>query len=333
MLDLGAEEGGSRHDDLSPFIRLSSSNTTFVVKGLSILIDAAIFVSSKNHNQNACISARLSLENFRFLLSQILHRNERSSSTVPFREFQLNESNYKEYSMKKLSGLVAIAALSAAAVPALAGAGDDTQKIDSRLDAAKEVITQIMSVPDKAVPNQIAHKAECVGVVPGMKKGAFIVGGDYGQGVVTCRTASGWSAPVFIRMEGGSWGLQVGGQSTDLILVAMNDKGFQDLLHSKFKIGGDASAAAGPVGRDAQASTDLSLHAELLTWSRSRGAFAGIDLNGTSVTQNKGDTDAFYGSSHAFDDILHGSVPPPTAAQGFLDAVTQYFGGSARASR
>lgn len=228
--------------------------------------------------------------------------------------------------MKKLFGKVAIAALMTAAIPAFAGAGDDNSKIDNRLDQAKDVITQIMSVPDKSVPNQIARKAVCVGVVPGMKKGAFIVGGDYGQGVVTCRTSSGWSAPVFIRMAGGSWGLQIGGQETDLVLVAMNDKGFQDLLHSKFKIGGDASAAAGPVGRDAQASTDLTLHSELLTWSRSRGAFAGIDLNGTSVTQNKDDTEALYGSSHSFDDILHGSVPAPAAAQPFLDAVAQYFG-------
>lgn len=227
--------------------------------------------------------------------------------------------------MKKFATMAAVAALAAAAIPAMA-AGDDTSKIDNRLAAAKDVITQIMAVPDKAVPNDIARKAVCVGVVPNMKKGAFIVGGDYGQGVVTCRTAHGWSAPVFIRMAGGSWGLQIGGQSTDLVLVALNDKGFQDLLHSKFKIGGDASAAAGPVGRDAQASTDLTLHAELLTWSRTRGAFAGIDLNGTSVTQNNDDTNAFYGSSHSFQDILHGSVPAPGGAQPFLNAVAQYFG-------
>jgi len=235
--------------------------------------------------------------------------------------------------MKTLSGLLAIAALTAASIPAVAAAGDDNQKIESRLDAAKDFITQIMSVPDKAVPSQIANKAVCVGVVPGMKKAAFIVGGDYGQGVVTCRTSSGWSAPVFIRMAGGSWGLQIGGQSTDLVLVAMNDKGFQDLLHSQFKIGADVAAAAGPVGRNAQASTDITLHAELLTWSRSRGAFAGIDLNGTSVTQNTDDTKALYGGSHNFEDILHGSVPPPASAQGFLDAVAQYFGGSATASK
>jgi SH3 domain-containing YSC84-like protein 1 len=232
--------------------------------------------------------------------------------------------------MKKFSGIIAIAALTAATLPALAA--DDAQRLDNRLDAAKDVITQIMSVPDKSVPNQIAEKAVCVGVVPGMKKGAFIVGGDYGQGVVTCRTAKGWSAPVFIRMAGGSWGLQIGGQSTDLVLVALNDKGFQDLLHSKFKIGADASAAAGPVGRDAQASTDLTLHAELLTWSRSRGAFAGIDLNGTSVTQNNDDTNAFYGGDPSFQDILHGDVAAPTAAQPFLDAVAKYFGASTPAA-
>jgi lipid-binding SYLF domain-containing protein len=121
-----------------------------------------------------------------------------------------------------------------------------------------------------------------------VKKGAFIVGGEYGQGVVTCRTGHGWSGPVFIRLEGGSVGFQLGGQATDVVLVAVNDKGFQALLHDKFKIGGDASAAAGPVGRDAEASTDITLKAELLTWSRAKGLFAGIDLNGASISENQG---------------------------------------------
>lgn len=223
--------------------------------------------------------------------------------------------------MKKLLCLILLAGLGVSA-----HAADDAQQADARLDAAKTVIDQIMSVPDKSIPNDIARKAVCVGVVPGMVKGAFIFGADYGQGVVTCRTAHGWSAPVFIRMAGGSWGLQVGGKSTDLVLVAVNQKGFQDLLNSKFKIGAGVSAAAGPVGRDAQASTDASMHAELLTWSRSRGAFAGIDLSGVSVTQNKGDTDALDGSSHSFDQILHGDVPPPAAARPFLHAIEQYFG-------
>src|SRR6201986_611049 len=156
-----------------------------------------------------------------------------------------------------------------------------SSKIDlkNRLEAAKTVMDQIMAANDKSIPLNILEQATCVAVVPSMLKGAFVFGAQYGQGVVTCRTGHGWSGPVFLRMAGGSWGLQFGGQATDLILVAVNDRGFQDLLKDKFKIGGDASAAAGPVGRDAQASTDLSMRAEMLTWSRSRGVFAGIDLN------------------------------------------------------
>jgi SH3 domain-containing YSC84-like protein 1 len=229
--------------------------------------------------------------------------------------------------MKILLGLLLLAGSSISAF-----AADDTQKIDKRLDAARTTIDQIMSTPDKAVPDSIARKAVCIGVVPGMVKGAFIFGAEYGQGVVTCRTSTGWSAPVFIRMAGGSFGFQAGGQGTDLILVAVNEKGFQDLLHDKFKIGGDASAAAGPVGRDAQASTDLEMKAELLTWSRSRGVFAGVDLNGVSVSQNKEDTEAMYGADYSFQRILHGSVAPPNASAPFLHAVNRYFG-EARASR
>lgn len=232
--------------------------------------------------------------------------------------------------MKKMLCLIALAGMTSMTVPVRAA--DDTGKIDSRLDAAKNVIDQIMSVPDKSIPNQIAAKAVCVGVVPGMVKGAFIFGADYGQGVVTCRTAHGWSAPVFFRMAGGSWGLQIGGQSTDLVLVAMNQQGFQDLLNSKFKIGAGVAAAAGPVGRNAQASTDLTMHSELLTWSRSRGAFAGIDLNGTSVTQNKQDTDALYHGDHSFRQILSGTVPAPAAAEGFLSAIKKYFGAAKAAT-
>ena len=214
----------------------------------------------------------------------------------------------------------------AVAMPVAAFAAEDQQKLDGRLEAARNVLQQIMTVPDKAVPNDIARRAVCVGVVPGMVKGAFVFGAEYGQGVVTCRTATGWSAPVFIRMAGGSVGFQIGGQGTDLVLVAVNKNGFQDLLKDKFKIGGDASAAAGPVGMDAQASTDLKMRAELLTWSRSRGVFAGVDLNGVTVSKNAGDTDAFYGAPHPFSQILRGQVHPPGAADPFLNAVTEYFG-------
>jgi lipid-binding SYLF domain-containing protein len=230
--------------------------------------------------------------------------------------------------MKKLLGLLVLLAGSSLVVRA----AGDPQKLDARLDSARTTIDEIMSVPDKAVPNGIARKAVCVGVVPGLKKGAFILGAEYGQGVVTCRTGSGWSAPVFIRMAGGSFGFQAGGQGTDLVLVAVNDKGFQDLLRDKFKIGGDASAAAGPVGRDAAASTDLRLRAELLTWSRSRGVFAGIDLNGVAVSQNREDTTTIYGGQHPFNEILHGAVAPPAVARPFLRAVNRYFG-NAQASR
>lgn len=222
--------------------------------------------------------------------------------------------------MKKVVALLCVAAC---ALPAMAATS--REKLQARMDAAKTVIQEIESVPDKAIPQTITENATCVGVVPGMKKAAFIFGGDYGQGVVTCRTGHGWSAPVFIQMTGGSWGLQIGGQSTDMVLVAVNQKGFQDLLNSKFKIGAGASAAAGPVGRNAQMATNWKMQSELLTWSRSRGLFAGIDLNGTVVSQNQDATDAYYGAHHSTSAILKGQVLPPAGARAFLETVAQYF--------
>ncbi len=223
--------------------------------------------------------------------------------------------------MKKLLAMLLIACSGVAA-----RAANDHDRLNDRLDSARDVLESIMSVPDKAIPNGIARNAKCIAVVPGVVKGAFIVGAEYGQGVVTCRTHHGWSGPVFIRLAGGSFGFQIGGQGTDLVLVATNDKGFQDLLHDKFKIGADASAAAGPVGRDAQASTDISMRAEMLTWSRSRGLFAGIDLNGATVSQNVADTDELYGGHDRFGPVLRGEVPPPPDAERFLHAVRRYFG-------
>src|SRR6201993_1181913 len=222
--------------------------------------------------------------------------------------------------MKKLLILACVAGMSAPAFCA-----SDVKKLDSRIDDARTVIQEIMATPDKAIPDSITKKAVCIGVLPGVKKGAFIVGGEYGQGVVTCHTEHGWSGPVFIRLSGGSFGLQIGGPATGLVVVAGNDKGFQALLHSKFKIGGDASAAAGPVGRDTQASTDISLKAELLTWSRAKGLFAGIDLTGAFISQNTDDTTALYGAAHSFDQILHGGVPAPAASKPFLQTVSKYF--------
>jgi lipid-binding SYLF domain-containing protein len=185
--------------------------------------------------------------------------------------------------MKKTLASICLCVLLSA--PAFAASSRDD--LQARVDAAKVVLDQILNAQDRSIPLNILHQATCVAVVPGMLKGAFVVGGQYGQGIVTCRTGKGWSAPVFIRMAGGSFGFQIGGQSTDLILVAVNDRGFQDLLKNKFKIGGDASAAAGPVGRSGQASTDWKMNAELLSYSRNKGLFAGIDLDGTSVSRTR----------------------------------------------
>src|SRR5580693_360378 len=204
-------------------------------------------------------------------------------------------------------------------------AADDKATIDARIESAKDVLDAIMATPDKAIPNQIMSQATCVGVVPSVKKGAFLVGAEYGQGVVTCRTGHGWSAPAFIRIAGGSFGFQIGGQATDLVLVAVNDKGFQDLLKSKFKIGGDASAAAGPVGRAGQAATDWKMNAELLSYSRNKGVFAGIDLDGTSVSQNSEDTEIYYGQPHSFESILKGNIDVPPGAVPFVRDVAQNF--------
>jgi SH3 domain-containing YSC84-like protein 1 len=199
------------------------------------------------------------------------------------------------------------------------------QDLQDRIDSAKTVLDQIMKANDSSIPYNILQQATCVAVVPGMIKGAFVFGAQYGQGVVTCRTGHGWSAPVFIRLAGGSWGLQIGGQATDLVLVAVNDNGFQDLLKSKFKIGANASAAAGPVGRNGEASTDWKMSAELLTYSRSKGLFAGIDLDGTSVSQNKTDTSSYYGTDYPFETVLKGSVAVPPDAVAFVQAVAHYF--------
>jgi SH3 domain-containing YSC84-like protein 1 len=197
--------------------------------------------------------------------------------------------------------------------------------LQARVDAAKKVLDQIMAAQDKSIPMDILAQATCVGVVPSFVKGAFVFGAQYGQGVVTCRTGHGWSAPVFIRMAGGSWGLQIGGQSTDLVLVAVNDRGFQDLLKNKFKIGADAAASAGPVGRNTQAATDWKMGAELLTYSRSKGLFAGIDLDGTSVSQNSDDTEIYFGQAHSFRSVLKGDVAVPSGAVPFVRDVAQHF--------
>jgi lipid-binding SYLF domain-containing protein len=184
-----------------------------------------------------------------------------------------------------------------------------------------------MATPDKAIPDKIMNDAKCIAVIPSMVKVAFVFGGNHGKGVATCRTESGrWSAPAPITITGGSWGLQFGGQAVDLVMIVTNDNGMQHLLSSKFKLGADASAAAGPVGRDAAADTDWKMRAEVLTYSRARGVFAGIDLNGAAITQDKDETRILYGSFEPFPDILNGKVPPPDSSAPFLAAVRKYSG-------
>lgn len=204
-------------------------------------------------------------------------------------------------------------------------AADDKAKLDERLTSARAVIDEVMATPDKAIPSTILSGASCVVVVPSYKKAAFVVGGQYGQGVATCRTGKGWSAPVFVQLTGGSFGFQIGGQSTDLVLVAMNQNGLQDMLKNKFKIGADAAAAAGPVGRNAQAGTDWKLNAEFLSYSRAKGLFAGINLDGTVLSQNTDDTRTFYGSDLPFEQVLKGNEKTPASAVPFVRTVAKYF--------
>ena len=203
-------------------------------------------------------------------------------------------------------------------------AADDESDVAKRIDASAKVLNEIMATPDKAIPDKVMRDAKCIAVIPSMVKIAVGFGGNHGKGVATCRTASGWSAPAPITITGGSWGLQLGGQAVDLVMVVTNDQGMQHLLSSKFKLGADASAAAGPVGRDAAADTDIKMRAEVLTYSRARGLFAGIDLSGSSLTQDKDETHLLYGKFVPFSDILAGKVRATEVSAPFLAAVRKY---------
>lgn len=201
----------------------------------------------------------------------------------------------------------------------------DESDIQKRVHAAARVLDDIMAVPDKAIPDKVMRDAKCIAVIPSTIKIAIGFGGEHGKGVATCRTEHGWSGPAPVSLTGGSWGLQLGGQAVDIVLVAMNQRGMDDLLSSKFKIGASASAAAGPVGRDAGADTDWKLKAEMLTYSRARGAFAGVDLGGAVVSQDKDETRLLYGHMIPFQDILNGKVAHPRGSGSFVAAVTKYY--------
>src|SRR5580698_11300856 len=219
----------------------------------------------------------------------------------------------------KITSLLLIGAFTLANGTLWAGTGHQ-DSID-RLHMSSDVLHSIMDAPDKGIPEEVLSGAKCIVVVPHLVKAAFIVGGQHGRGIASCRTETGWSAPAFISMGGGSAGLQIGVEGVDLVMLIMNDRGFQHLLSSKFELSGDASAAAGPVGRHASAGTDWKLNTEILTYSRSQGLFAGITLNGAVVQPDDDSTRAIYGRDVSFRSILSGNVPAPKSTIGFMRAV------------
>ncbi len=196
----------------------------------------------------------------------------------------------------------------------------------TRLQAAATACSEVMSTPDKAIPQDLLNKSQCVVIVPGLKKGAFIVGAKYGKGFVECRHGDGmgWSAPAAIRVEGGSFGFQIGGSETDVFMLVMNKSGMNRLLSTKFTLGGDASVAAGPVGRDTQAETDAAMTAEILTWSRQRGLFAGVSLSGATLRPDEDWNKELYGRNIMNREILTTSVPAPAPAATLLDLLNKY---------
>jgi lipid-binding SYLF domain-containing protein len=220
--------------------------------------------------------------------------------------------------MKKLVTLVAVLSLTS-----IGWAANDREAAVDRLDHAGAVLHEIMAAPDKGIPEEVLEHAQCVAIVPHMIKGGFVFGAENGRGVATCRTANGWSAPAFFRITGGSWGLQIGVEGVDLVMIIQNERGMQHLINSNFQLGGDASAAAGPVGRHATADTDWKLNTEVLTYSRARGAFAGLTLTGADIRRDDDSTEAIYGRDISTSRILKGEVAVPASADRFLHAVRE----------
>ena len=222
----------------------------------------------------------------------------------------------------KVGMLVTLAATLLASTMAVA-AEEPSEQV-KRMDAAAAVLDEIMGTPDKGIPEELLDSAKCVAVIPSMVKIGFVFGGRHGRGLATCRTKSGWSAPAPFTVTGGSWGLQIGGEAVDVVMLVMNDNGMEKMLSSKFKIGADASAAAGPVGRHVEGETDWKMRAEVLTYSRARGAFAGVTVNGASITQDKDGTRILYGRMIPSAQILKGQVKDPQGSHKFLATVKKY---------
>jgi lipid-binding SYLF domain-containing protein len=201
---------------------------------------------------------------------------------------------------------------------------DKSSKAQDRVQAAADVLNEIQAAPDQAVPEEVLGSAECVAVVPSMLKAGFVLGARYGRGLASCRTPKGWSAPAFFTIQGGSFGLQIGGQAVDLVMLVMNDDGMHKLLSSKFKLGADASVAAGPVGRHAAADTDWKMRAQILSYSRARGIFAGLELGGAVIKQDKDSTREFYGHMVTSKAALQGAIEAPAGAYPFLQTLAKW---------
>jgi SH3 domain-containing YSC84-like protein 1 len=211
----------------------------------------------------------------------------------------------------------------------IAVASDHEQDV-ARTQRAGQVFKEIMDTPDKGIPHDLLESAKCIAIIPGDKKFAFIFGGSYGRGLVACRTARGWSAPLFIAIDGGSVGYQIGGSSTDIVMLFMNDHAVHSLLSDKFKLGAEASVAAGPVGRSAAAATDLKLSAEILSYSRSKGVFAGVSLDGAVVQADQSGDEALYGTKVDRRQILDGTVRIPESAKNLMHELHAYAGAVSR---
>ena len=205
----------------------------------------------------------------------------------------------------------------------LSWAGTAREDTVARFQSSVDVLHAIMEAPDKGIPEEVLSNAKCIMVVPNLIKGGFIFGGKHGRGIASCRTSDGWSAPAFVSIGGGSWGLQIGVEGVDLVVLVMNDRGFQHLLSSKFELTGEGSVAAGPVGRHASAGTDWKMNTEMLTYSRSKGIFAGLTLEGAVIEQDNDSTRAIYGRHMMFRNILSGKVATPKSAEAFLRAVSE----------
>jgi lipid-binding SYLF domain-containing protein len=209
------------------------------------------------------------------------------------------------------------------AASSFAATDDDDNKAADRVKSASDVLEEIQTSPDIGIPDQVMGSAQCVAVVPSMLKAGFVFGGRYGRGVASCRTAKGWSDPAFFTIEGGSWGLQIGGQAVDLVMLIMNQKGMENLLNSKFKLGADASVAAGPVGRNAAADTDWTMRAQVLSYSRARGVFAGLELSGSVIKLDRESTREFYGHMQPFRTTLE-TVSSPQGSYPFLLSLSKW---------